>query len=102
MAVSDNNIVEAVDWFRKAATANPNEPVVQSSLGTCLSALAGTTEDAAKRKELYGEAIQALDKAKELDPDKVQVNWGYNRYQAYYGLYGEDDARTKAAQNDMR
>jgi hypothetical protein len=28
------------------------------------------------------------------------ANWGYNRYQAYYGLYGEDDPRTKAAEAD--
>ena len=40
------------------------------------------------------------DKAKELDPEKKMANWGYNRYQAYYGLYGEEDPRTKAAEAD--
>ena len=100
MAVAENNAEEAVNWFRKAAAANPENAVVQTYLGSCLSAQAGATEDAAKRKSLYEDAIQAFDKAKELDPNKVQANWGYNRYQAYYGLYGEDDARTKAAEAD--
>ena len=69
-------------------------------LGICYSSLASTTEDNATSKEYYKQAIDAFDKAKELDPDKQMANWGYNRYQAYYGLYGEDDARTKAAEAD--
>ena len=51
-------------------------------------------------KVVYTEAIKYLDKAKEIDPGKAQANWGYFRYQAYYGLYGPDDAKTKAAEED--
>ena len=61
---------------------------------------AATSEDQEKRKEFYTQAIEAFDKAKDLDPNKQMVNWGYNRYQAYYALYGEEDARTKAAEAD--
>lgn len=51
---------------------------------------------------LSKEAVQALDKAKQLDPNKQQANWGYNRYQAYYGLYGADDPKTKDAELDTK
>ncbi|MBQ7420361.1 MAG: hypothetical protein IJV17_06475 [Prevotella sp.] len=102
MAIADNNAEEGAKWLRKAAVASPENAVVQTYLGTCLSVQAGNTEDTAKRKELYQEAVQALDKAKELDPNKAQANWGYNRYQAYYGLYGADDPKTKDAELDSK
>jgi tetratricopeptide (TPR) repeat protein len=102
MAIADNNAEEGANWLRKAAALKPDNAVVQTYLGTCLNVIAGNSDDPAKRKTAFEEAVQALDKAKELDPDKAQANWGYNRYQAYYGLYGEDDARTKAAEADMR
>ena len=100
MAIAENNAEEGAAWLRKAAVANPENAVIQTYLGTCLSVQAGTVDDAAKRKELYREAVEALDKAKELDPTKAQANWGYNRYQAYYGLYGADAPETKAAEAD--
>lgn len=100
MAIADNNAVEGANWLRKAAVSSPDNPVIQTYLGTCLSVQAGETEDAAKRKALYQEAVQALDKAKELDPTKSLANWGYNRYQAYYNLYGEDAPETKEAELD--
>ena len=100
MAIAENNAEEGAAWLRKAAAANPENAVIQTYLGTCLSVQAGTVDDAAKRKELYREAVEALDKAKELDPTKTQANWGYNRYQAYYGLYGADAPETKAAEAD--
>ena len=102
MAIADNNAEEGANWLRKAAVASPENPVVQTYLGTCLSVQAGQTDDAAKRKELYKEAVQALDKAKQLDPHKAQANWGYNRYQAYYGLYGADAPETKNAELDAK
>ena len=102
MAVNDNNAEEGAKWLRKATEAKPDNAVVWTYLGACLSVLAANaTDDAASKKE-YDEAIAAFDKAKELDPDRMQANWGYNRYQAYYGRYGEDDPRTKAAEADMR
>ena len=100
LAMADNNADKAAEWLRKAAAAKPDNAVIFTYLGICLSSQAATSEDEAKAKEFYKQAIDAFDKAKELDPEKQQANWGYNRYQAYYGLYGEDDARTKAAEAD--
>lgn len=102
MAIADNNAEEGANWLRKAAAANPENAVIQTYLGLCLNVQAGNSDDTAKRKQFFQEAVEAFDRAKELDPDKHQANWGYNRYQAYYGLYGEDDPRTKAAQAEMR
>lgn len=100
MAINANNAEEGAKWLRKAADAKPDNAVVFTYLGVCLSSMAATSEDNAKSKEYYKQAIEAFDKAKELDPDKRLANWGYNRYQAYYGLYGEDDPKTKAAEAD--
>ena len=100
MAVNANNAEEGAKWLRKAAAAKPDNAVVFTYLGACLSVQAANENDAAKSKELYKQAIEAFDKAKELDPNKQVANWGYNRYQAYYGLYGADDPKTKAAEAD--
>ncbi len=100
MAMGENNAEKGAEWLKKAAAAKPDNAVIYTYLGICLSSLAATTEDSAKSKDYYKQAIEAFDKAKELDPDKQMANWGYNRYQAYYGLYGEDDPRTKAAEAD--
>ena len=100
MAMGENNAEKGAEWLKKAAAAKPDNAVIYTYLGICLSSLAATTEDSAKSKDYYKQAIDAFDKAKELDPDKQMANWGYNRYQAYYGLYGEDDPRTKAAEAD--
>ena len=100
LAMGENDAEKGAEWLRKAAAAKPDNPVVFTYLGICLSSMASISEDKAKTKQYYEEAIQAFDKAKELDPDKRQSNWGYNRYQAYYGLYGENDPKTKAAEAD--
>ena len=98
IAVAANDAEEGAKWLRKAAAAKPDNAVVFTYLGLCLSAQAGNTDDSAKRKAIFEEAREAFDKAKELDPNKQQANWGYNRYQVYYNLYGENDPRTKAAE----
>ena len=54
------------------------------------------------RKVVYQEAIKVLDKAKQLDPEKAQANWGYTRYQAYYGYYGPNAAETKQAEAESK
>ena len=100
MAMAENNAEQGAEWLRKAAAAKPDNAVIYTYLGICLSSLAATTEDTAKSKDYYKQAIDAFDKAKEYDPDKRMAHWGYNRYQAYYGLDGEDDPRTKAAEAD--
>jgi tetratricopeptide (TPR) repeat protein len=102
MAMQDNKAEEGATWFRKAVAANPENAIVQTYLGICLNAQAAGTDDAAKRKALFEEAIAAFDKAKQLDPNKAQVNWGYNRYQAYYNCYGADDPKTKDAELDAK
>ena len=100
MAMSDNNAKEGAEWLRKAAVAKPDNAVIFTYLGACLSQLGATTDDQAQSKAYYKEAIEAFDKAKELDPNKMAANWGYTRYQAYYALYGENDPRTQAAEAD--
>ena len=102
MAVNANDAEAGASWLRKAAGVKPDNAVVWTYLGACLSVQAANCEDVAKGKEFFKQAIEAFDKAKELDPNKQMANWGYNRYQAYYGLYGADDPKTKAAEADYK
>jgi tetratricopeptide (TPR) repeat protein len=76
--------------------------MIQTYAGTALSLSAQNTEDPNAKRALYQEAIKYFDKAKELDPDRLNSNWGYNRYNAYYNYYGEDAPETKQAEADSK
>ena len=93
---------EAVTYLKKAFEVKPDNAVIATYAGTAYSVQAQDTEDPAQKKALYKQAIELYDKAKELDPDRLQSNWGYNRYNAYYNYYGEDAPETKQAEADSK
>ncbi len=102
MGLLNENPAEASKFLKRAFELKNDNAVLATYLGTSLSMQAQNTEDAAQKKSLYEEAITYYDKAKELDPDRLNANWGYNRYNAYYNLYGADDPKTKQAEADSK
>ena len=74
---------EAATYLKKACEIKGDIAMIQTYAGTALS-------------------IGYYDKAKELDPDRLNSNWGYNRYNAYYNYYGEDAPETKQAEADSK
>jgi tetratricopeptide (TPR) repeat protein len=102
LGLLQSNPAEAAKCLKRAAELKADNAVIQTYAGTALSVQAQELEDPAKKKALYEEAIKYYDKAKELDPDRLQSNWGYNRYNAYYNLYGADDPKTKQAEADSK
>ena len=100
MAMSANDAPQAIEWLKKASAAKPDNAVIYTYLGICYNQQGATTEDPAKRKEFFQNAVEVFDKAKQYDPNRQMSNWGYPRYQAYYALYGDNDPRTKAAEAD--
>ena len=93
---------EAATYLKKACELKSDNAALQTYAGTAISVQAQNTEDPNAKKALYKEAIGYYDKAKELDPDRLQSNWGYNRYNAYYNFYGEDAPETKQAEADSK
>jgi tetratricopeptide (TPR) repeat protein len=93
---------EAAKYLHKAFDLKSDNPIVACYAGSAYTICAQNTEDKAKQKELYKTAITILDKAKELDPDHIQSNWGYVRWSAYYNYYGEDAPETKQAEADYK
>ncbi len=100
--IAKNDADNAIKNLKKALEIKPENGAVMVYLGACLNVKASNLQDPNGRKVVYQEAIKYLDKAKELDPEKKQYNWGYNRYQAYYGLYGPNDPKTKQAEADSQ
>lgn len=98
--IGKNDADNAIKNLKAALEIQPENVVVMTYLGACLNVKASNLQDPNGRKVVYTESIKYLDKAKELDPEKAQANWGYNRYQAYYGLYGPNDPKTKEAENE--
>ena len=91
---------EAVKYLKRAYDIKNDNAIIATYAGTAYVVQAQNTEDPAKKKEFYKQAIEMFDKAKELDPDMLQAKWGYNRYNAYYNYYGENAPETKQAEQD--
>jgi len=100
--IQKNDAENAIKCLKTALDAKPDNVVVLTYLGACYNSKAGGLQDPNGRKVVYQEAIKVLDKAKELDPEKAQANWGYTRYQAYYGFYGPNAAETKQAEEESK
>ena len=100
--LQDQKVEQAVECLKKAADLKTDNPLIAAYAGHAFAVYAQTIEDPAKKKDLYKQAIDYLDKAKELDPDRLQSNWGYSRYNAYYNYYGEDAPETKQAEADSK
>jgi tetratricopeptide (TPR) repeat protein len=102
LGMLNDNPAEAAKYLKKAVELKPDNAALQTYAGTAISITAQNTEDPAAKKALYEEAIKYYDKAKELDPDRLNSNWGYNRYNAYYNLYGADAPETQQAEADSK
>ncbi|MBQ6652136.1 MAG: hypothetical protein IJM81_01900 [Prevotella sp.] len=100
IAMNENNVEDAITYLKRALTVKDDDALIQTYLGTCYTVKAGNQETQQQAIPYFDEAIKAFDKAKQLDPNKQRANWGYNRYQAYYGRYGENDPKTKDAEYD--
>lgn len=100
--IAKNDADKAIKCLQEALAVQPENVVVMTYLGACLNVKAANLQDPNGRKVVYQESIKHLDKAKELDPQKAQANWGYNRYQAYYGYYGANAPETKQAEEDSK
>ena len=102
MYIQKNDADNAIKNLKLALAAKPDNVTVLTYLGACYNSKGGALQDPNGRKVVYKEAIKVLDKAKELDPEKAQANWGYTRYQAYYGYYGPTAAETKKAEAESK
>ena len=102
MFIQRNDADNAIKNLKKALDIKPDNVTVMVYLGACYNSKASALQDPNGRKVVYKEAIKVLDKAKELDPEKSKANWGYTRYQAYYGYYGPTAAETKKAEEESK
>ena len=103
MHIGENDYKAAVPYLRKAIAIKDDNASVLYYLATSLCILAqedGTSP--ADKKNYYKEAVELYDKCKQVDPDKQQINWGYNRYNAYYNHYGPEAPETKQAEADYK
>ena len=91
---------EAVECYKKAFEIDPTYVAAAYQAGVSLNSKAIamkdeladkktgmlTTANADKVKEVLNEAKGFLEKVREADPDREQVNWAYALYQVYYSL----------------
>lgn len=98
---------EAIECYKKAAELDPSYVVAPYQAGLCLNSKAIelkdqladkksgmlTKENLEKVKAVLTESKDFLEKVRDADPDRQQVNWAYALYQVYYSL--GDEAKAK-------
>ena len=98
---------EAVECYKKAFEVDPTYVVAAYQAGVTLNSKALamkdqladkngmlTTENVNKVKVVLNEAKDFLEKVREADPNREQVNWAYALYQVYYSL-GDNEKATE-------
>ena len=114
-AMAKQDLENAITYFKNALEAKPNNPQILSFLGACLLDRASQAEDKAAGRTgrvpkaaeaqilpIFEEAKAALEKAKQLDPQRENSNWAYALYRCYYRLYGANDQRTIEAEAETK
>ena len=90
-ALSDDELRAKTDEYRKRiADGETVDDLLPEAFATAREAAYRVINEKPYKVQIMGSVAMhkgdILDKAKELDPQKAQANWGYNRYQAYYVL----------------
>lgn len=112
-AMMEQKLDDAVEYFKKALAVDPDNAQILTYYGACqldrgmekeskaASKTGRVPQEAMEQiKPLFEDALVNLEKAKQLDPNRERANWAYPLYRCYYTLYGDADARTKAAAAD--
>ena len=93
----------AIESFKKACEIDDTNPVVLTYLGFCMNNKAATIEgDIPAQKALYKESMRYLERARDIDPDRMKANWAYPLYQCYYINYSANDPRTKEMEDMLK
>ena len=103
MHIGENDYAAAIPFLRKAIAVKDDNASVLYYLATSLCIMAQDDKTtAADKKNYYKEAVELYDKCKQVDPDVMQIKWGYNRFNAYYNYYGPEAPETKQAEADYK
>ena len=103
MHIGENDYAAAIPFLRKAIAVKDDNASVLYYLATSLCIMAQDDKtSAADKKNYYKEAVELYDKCKQVDPDMMQIKWGYNRFNAYYNYYGPEAPETKQAEADYK
>ena len=101
--MNDQNYKDAIESFKKAIAIDDTNPIVLTYLGFSMNNRAAEIEgDIPAQKALYKESMGYLERAKELDPDRMKANWAYPLYQCYYVNYSANDPRTKELEEILK
>ena len=104
----ENKFDEAVECYKKAFEVDPTYVAAAYQAGVVLNSKAIamkdeladkktgmlTNENADKVKAILNESKNYLEKVREADPNREQVNWAYALYQVYYSL-GDNEKATE-------